>query len=76
MLQSPIVDQLNLVYGAEIDATLVFDIDESAVLAGVEVLAPRRVWSAARTLPPRPEHLRKGCLAVQSPTTHAMTTTA
>ncbi len=52
MLQSPIVDQLNLVYGAEIDATLVFDIDESAVLAGVEVLAPRRVWSAARTLPP------------------------
>lgn len=38
MLQSPVISELRLIYGATISALLVLDIDESRVLAGVECL--------------------------------------
>jgi hypothetical protein len=68
MLESPIVDELDLKYGANIAALLILDIDASRVLSQVEVLPEADAWATRDVeLEPVAGKVRRGSLAVVNP---------
>lgn len=66
VLESDAIDGLNLAFGAEIDAQIVLDIDESEIVAGVELLVPREHWTIRRERFRPPDRIDAGVLAIPS----------
>ncbi len=65
MLTAPVIDELELSYSITVDATLIFDIDESFVVSEVECLVQAYLWETTGDLPLAiPDHAMDASLAI------------
>ncbi|MBW3650413.1 MAG: hypothetical protein KY458_07590 [Actinobacteria bacterium] len=65
MLTAPVIDELELSYSINVDAALIFDIDESFVVSEVECLVQAYLWETTTELPLAiPDHAMDASLAI------------